>query len=279
MTRLHLQHDCIGVFDSGIGGLTVANAVSSLLPAENLIYIADNARAPYGRRTPAEVQQFSRQITDQLLRAGAKLILVACNTATARAIDQLRLDFPTIPFVGIEPAVKPAAAATSSGVIGVLATQITLGSERYQQLASRYTGELRVIEDPCIGLVLKIEAGASEKELRPFLEDILHPMCAAGADTIVLGCTHYPLIADQIQAICGPAVTLINPAQATARQLAHVLESKHATVVTAHSPRYDFWATASAYPLERSLQQLPNLNRRRALVAGQLLLTGPPDSA
>ena len=279
MSSLHLLHDCIGVFDSGIGGLTVANAVSELLPTENLLYIADNGRAPYGRRTPAEVQQFSHQITIALQQAGAKLILVACNTATARAIDQLRLAFPDLQFVGIEPAVKPAAAATKTGVIGVLATQITLGSERYQQLADRYARQLQILEDPCIGLVPKIEAGQKAEQLRPFLEGILNPMLAANADTIVLGCTHYPLIKDQIQAICGPEVSLINPAMATARQVARLIAEQPTAAQSISSPRYDFWATASSLSLERTLQQLPSLNRHRALVAGQLQLSSLPDNA
>lgn len=273
--NLNFQHDCIGVFDSGIGGLTVANAVSGLLPKENLLYIADNANAPYGSKPPAEVQKYAHRLAQKLIEAGAKLILVACNTATAMAIDQLRATWPDILFVGIEPAIKPAAAATRSGVIGVMATQITLGSERYKDLTGRFAHELQVIEDPCIGLVPLIEEGIQDERLTDKLHRILDPMLQGGADTLVLGCTHYPLVADQIRDICGAEVHIINPVAPTAQQVARLLNEPvvklstlqtDTTVELAAGPRYDFFATGSAVPLQRALLSLADLNKHRALV-------------
>ncbi|MEM8583206.1 MAG: glutamate racemase [Bacteroidota bacterium] len=273
--NFNFQHDCIGVFDSGIGGLTVANAVSGLLPKENLLYIADNANAPYGSKPPAEVQKYAHRLAQKLIQAGAKLILVACNTATAMAIDQLRATWPDMPFVGIEPAIKPAAAATRTGVIGVMATQITLGSERYKDLTGRFAHELRVIEDPCIGLVPLIEEGIQDERITDKLHRILDPMLEGGADTLVLGCTHYPLVIAHIRAICGAEVHIINPVAPTAQQVARLLNEParkiptlqtDATVEVASDPRYDFLATGSAAPLQRALLHLADLNKHRALV-------------
>jgi len=280
--NLNLQHDCIGVFDSGIGGLSVANAVSALLPNENLLYIADNANAPYGSKPPAEVQKFAHRISEALIQAGAKLILVACNTATAIAIDHLRQSWPDVPFVGIEPAVKPASETSKSGVIGVMATQITLGSERYKDLTGQFAQGLKVIEDPCLGLVPLIEEGIEDERLLGKLNAILQPMLTAGADTLVLGCTHYPFIEKQIQTICGPDMQIINPAEPTARQVERLLEETNrkgssskatplqqekGTSASPPQPRYDFFATGSAVPIQRALFKVVSLNKGRALVS------------
>ncbi|MEM6396471.1 MAG: glutamate racemase [Bacteroidota bacterium] len=271
--ELNIQHDCIGVFDSGIGGLSVANAISGLLPKENLLYIADNANAPYGSKPPAEVQKYAHQLTEILLAAGAKMIVVACNTATAMAINSLREKWLDVPFVGMEPAIKPAANATKTGVIGVMATQITLGSERYKSLAGRFAKSLTVMEDPCRGLVPLIEAGTRGKELTQMLHAILDPMLDAGADTLVLGCTHYPIVEEEIRSICGSNVEIIDPAMPTARQVKRLLND--AIAVGAESEnldevanaRYDFFATGSAVSIHRTLLELENLNKYRALVS------------
>lgn len=249
----------IGIFDSGIGGLTVTKEVKRLLPQQAICYLADNARAPYGNRPAEEVLLFSQENTQRLLAAGASLIVIACNTATSVAIDPLRRQYPHLPFVGMEPAVKPAAEQTSKGCIGIMATQLTLKSERYHALLDRFTEGARVFSDPCIGLVPLIEAGDYKSpQLLALLEKILCPMLSAGVDTIALGCTHYPLITAQIAAICGPTVKIINPAPAAAKQVARLLPSASSEGSSSLAyPSLDrFYSSGSSLPLEKTLQSL-----------------------
>ena len=220
-----MHNSFIGMFDSGVGGLTVAAAIYDLLPNEQLVYFADNSRAPYGPKSPEAVFSYSREITTMLIERGAKLIVVACNTATSVAIDRLREEFPDVPFVGMEPAVKPAAEQTRNGKIGILATQMTLESERYHSLLDRFAQGAEVYSDPCVGLVPLIETGELnnpllEQKVRPIIE----PMLAAGVDTVALGCTHYPLIERLIKQLAGPGVEIINPAPAAARRVTQLLE-------------------------------------------------------
>ncbi|WP_020566636.1 glutamate racemase [Neolewinella persica] len=265
----------IGVFDSGIGGLSVADAVCRLLPAESLLYVADNAYAPYGPRPADEILERSKKITQALIGAGAKMIVVACNTATSIAIDALRQDFPKMPFVGLEPAVKPAA---SGRKVGVLATYATLNSPRYLALKARYLADRPVFEDPCIGLVSLIESEApGSEQLRDKLHAILNPMLMQGLDTLVLGCTHYPMVKEDIAAVCGPSVTIIDPAPAAARQVERLLPE--ARPAAGYSPTlllnpvpgtsglaHNFYSTGSSLPTQRALLRLPLLNRDRRLV-------------
>ncbi len=197
------------------------------MPAEHLLYFADQAHIPYGPRPPAEVRGYTSAITHFLLARGAKLIVVACNTATAAALDHLRQAFPDVPFVGMEPAVKPAAQTTRSGKVGVLATPTTLNSHRYADLMARFAGGVAVFEDPCDGLVPAIEAGALDTpETRAMLRRVVEPMLAAGVDTLVLGCTHYPFIRPLLHQIAGDGVTIIDPAPAVARQARFVLQQR-----------------------------------------------------
>ena len=215
----------IGVFDSGLGGLSVLRCLREALPGEAFVYVADSARAPYGDRPVAEVLGYSREIVDYLVgEAGCKAVVMACNTATAAAAETLRAERPGVPIVGMEPAVKPAAAATRTGVIGVMATAGTIASDKYAALLSQHGDGARVLEDPCVGLVRLIEAGHLDDEvLRARLREIVPPMVAAGADAIVLGCTHFPLVIDEIRALAGPQVVVIDPAPAVARQVGRVL--------------------------------------------------------
>jgi glutamate racemase len=217
----------IGVLDSGVGGLSVLRHLRAELPAEHFLYFADQANIPYGPRPAEEVVGFTAAITRFMLARGAKLIVVACNTATTAALDQLRARFPDMPFVGMEPAVKPAAAQTRSGVVGVLATPGTFNSHRYASLMARYASGIRVYEDPCVGLVQLIEAGALTGEATAgVLRRAVAPMLAAGADTLVLGCTHYPFVQPLLQSIAGDGVTIIDPAPAVARQTRNVLQQR-----------------------------------------------------
>ena len=217
----------IGVFDSGVGGLSVLSQIRRRLPAEDLIYLADQAHVPYGPRQLEEVRRFSAVISRYLLEQGAKLIVVACNAASAAALHDLRSSFPQAPFVGMEPAVKPAAEFTRSGVVGVLATPATFQGALYASVVERFAQGVRLIQATCPGLVGQIEVGnLLGAETRRILEEALLPMLAEGIDTIVLGCTHYPFVIPLIQEIAGPQVRVVDPAPAVARQVGRVLESR-----------------------------------------------------
>ncbi len=215
----------IGVFDSGVGGLSVLRELVKLLPQENFVYLADQANVPYGGKSAETIQQLSHQITHYLLtQQHCKLIVVACNTATAAALNYLRQTYVGIPFVGMEPAIKPGAQATRTGKIGVLATSGTFRSQRYADLMARHIDGVELFEDSCLGLVELIENGnLSTPQTAALLRSVLTPMIDVGVDTLVLGCTHYPFVAPLIQRIAGEDVTLIDPAPAVARQVARRL--------------------------------------------------------
>jgi glutamate racemase len=219
----------LGVFDSGVGGLSVLRHLRKDFPNETLLYFADQAHVPYGSLSVEEIQHYSEEITRFLLDRGAKVIVVACNTASAAALSYLRQTFPDVPIVGMEPAVKPAAMMTKSGKVGVLATPATFASPRYSSLMTRFAEGVLVFEDPCVGLVDLIEKGYLESaETADLLNDILQPMLAAGVDTLVLGCTHYPLVLSLIEEVAaakndGVPVMIIDPAPAVSRQVGRVL--------------------------------------------------------
>ena len=214
----------IGIFDSGVGGLSVLRHIRMELPYEDILYVADQANVPYGPRPHSEIQQFSEAITRYLLNQGAKLIVVACNTASAAALAHLRTTFPTTPFVGMEPAIKPGAAITRTGKVGILATPGTFDSQKYASLLLRFADGLQVYENPCVGLVNLIEKGhTNTPQTEDLLRPIITPLITAEVDTLILGCTHYPFVAPIIQQLAGPDVTIIDPAPAVARQAHRVL--------------------------------------------------------
>ncbi|HHG85019.1 MAG TPA: glutamate racemase [Bacteroidetes bacterium] len=245
----------IGIFDSGMGGLTLVQSLLEVLGEESLIYFGDTAHLPYGQRSLDEIRVFSREIVAFLLAQGAKAIVVACNTATAAAVNQLRAEWPGIPFFGMEPAVKPAAAATESGVVGVLATQGTFRSQRYADLMMRYGRQVQMLENPCIGLVARIEAGALQaQETEAQLREILAPMLAKGADTFVLGCTHYPFVRTQIEKIVGPKAHIIDPALAVAEHLQRRLHKNGLLASPGHVPQHKFFASGDASSIQFALQ-------------------------
>ena len=217
----------IGIFDSGVGGATVLRQLHALLPYEDLLFLADQANCPYGPRPVAELRALSAANTHWLLARGAKLIVVACNTASAGALHWLRAAFGNVPFVGMVPAVKPAVEQTRSGVVGVLATTATIQGELLDEVVMRWAGGTTVVRQACPGLVEQIEAGALDAPATAaLLERYLRPLLAADADTIVLGCTHYPLLIPQIERIAGPGVRLLDAAPAVARQAGRVLEAR-----------------------------------------------------
>ena len=215
----------IGIFDSGSGGLSVYREIVKLLPYERYVYFADNAHCPYGEKSAGYIQDRARTITDILLGMGADIIVVACNTATAAAIATLREEYPNTPFVGMEPAVKPAALGTKTGVIGVLATAGTLKGSKYLKTKGLYEDDVRIVEHVGEGFVELVENGILEgPEADKTVRKSLQPLLDAGADRIVLGCTHYPFLKPVIEAIAGPGVQVIDPAPAVARQTVRLLE-------------------------------------------------------
>ncbi|MFC1542665.1 glutamate racemase [Pseudomonadota bacterium] len=209
----------IGVFDSGVGGLSVLRHVRDLLPDERLLYVADSAYMPYGSLTLKAVEERCHRIAGFFAMQGAKAVVVACNTATAAAIEALRRDFP-LPIIGMEPAVKPAVEATKAGVIGVLATSGTLASEKFSGLVKRFGSSAEVIFQPGSGLVELVEAGEFDSpRTRELLEMHLLPLLERGADVLVLGCTHYPFLTPVIREIVGSNVTILDTGDAIALEL------------------------------------------------------------
>lgn len=217
----------IGVFDSGVGGLSILREVHRLMPQESTIYYADSGHCPYGGKSAAAISARALAITDELLTAGAKLIVVACNTATIAAIEQLRATYP-LSFVGVEPAIKPAVAQTRSGVIGVLATGAAVAGEKFLRLQAQHGQNVRVITQPCPGLVEFVERGELDgAALRAALRRYIDPLLRQGADTLVLGCTHYPFLREAIAAVAGTEVSLLDTGTAVARQTLRVLEREN----------------------------------------------------
>lgn len=224
MTRKHKHQGPLGIFDSGVGGLSVLREVRRQLPQEDLIYIADQAHVPYGSRSREEVFGFSDGIVRYLIKKQAKLVIIACNTASAVALKDLRKKYPSLPFVGMEPAVKPAAAETSTGVVGVLATPSTFEGDLYASTVERFAKGVKILQDTCPGLVKQIEKGEiSSSETRQILNRALLPMLEEGVDEIVMGCTHYPFVIPLIKEIVGEGVDVIDPAPAVARQAERLL--------------------------------------------------------
>lgn len=214
----------IGIFDSGVGGLSILREIRQALPNERLLYFADQAHVPYGSRPLEEVRELSAGIVRFLLKQGAKLIVVACNTASAASLHPLRRAFPQTPFVGMEPAVKPAVSLTRSGIIGVLATPATFQGELYASVVDRYANGVQVLQETLTGLVEEIEAGhLDEQAVERILDQGVGRLIEAGADTLVLGCTHFPFVLPLLRRIAGERATIIDPAPAIARQTGRLL--------------------------------------------------------
>lgn len=252
----------IGIFDSGVGGLTVANAISVLLPDETIYYIGDTARLPYGNKAKEDIEKFSLEMTGHLVNKNCKAIVIACNTASAYALETVRGSYPQIPVIAMEPAVKPAIENSKTRVIGVLATQGTLKSERYRHLKNRFGEGIQILENPCIGLVDFIEAGKwNHSDTFQLLDSILKPMILAQADHIVLGCTHYPIVIPVISEMMGENVHLVNPAPAIARQVYRQLAERNLLCPqdirqNESSPKHKVWATGSTLSFNYLLKEL-----------------------
>lgn len=217
----------IGIFDSGVGGLSVLREVVCQLPHEDIVYLADSAHVPYGSRDIHEIRAFSEVITSFLMEQGACVVIVACNTASAAALYHLRARFD-LPIVGMEPAVKPAAEQTGSQQVGVIATPTTFQGELFERLVERFAQDTTVHTQVCPGLVERVEAGlADDPETEALLRQYLDPMLRAGIDALVLGCTHYPFLRPAIERVVGPEVVVLDPAPAVARQAGRVLAKEN----------------------------------------------------
>ena len=236
----------VGIFDSGVGGLSVMREVRSLLPAEDLIYVADSQHVPYGNKSAEFILGRSRRLTEFLCEKGCKAIVIACNTATVAAAASLRAEFPGLPIIGMEPAVKPAVTASQRGIVGVLATVGTLQSAQFAALLDKFAASVRVVTQPAPGLVECVEAGAlTAPATRHLAEQFVQPLVDAGVDVIVLGCTHYPFLRPLIQEIAGPDITLIDTGAAVARQLAHRLQETRLLRAAPHRGGEKFYTTGS----------------------------------
>ena len=234
----------IGVFDSGLGGLSVLKELVTALPSEQFIYVSDAGHCPYGGKRASEITDRAEVITDFLLAQGAKLIVVACNTATIAAIESLRASY-AVSFVGMEPAVKPAAGLTKTGVVGVLATGAALAGTKLHRLIERHAVGVRVLTQPCPGLVERVEAGEIDTaETRMLVRRYTEPLLAEGADVLVLGCTHYPFLREVIQQEVGPGIALLDTGAAVARR------------------------TAAVWAAEQPLAALPSVGRLQLFTSG-----------
>jgi glutamate racemase len=247
----------IGLFDSGVGGLSVLSPLRKMLPNENYLYFADQINIPYGPRSKDEVLSFSEAITRFLLKNDSKLIVVACNTASAAALQTLRKDQPDVLFVGMEPAVKPAVQQSKTGVVGVLATPSTFEGDLYASVVERFAGEAKLLKATCLGLVEEIEAGRANGEAAiRILNRALQPMLSQTIDAVVLGCTHYPFAFETIRQIVGPDVDLIDPAPAIAHRVASLLLENNLLTSNTSVGSTRFLSTGESSALQTRIKEL-----------------------
>lgn len=259
----------IGVFDSGVGGLSVLLSIREELPNEDLLYIADSKHAPYGNKTRKYIEERSITLTRFLISQDAKAIVVACNTATSAAISTLRSMF-SLPFIAIEPAIKPGVQISESGVIGVLATEETLRSEKFCTLRQLFDDKAEIMCQPCPGLVEQVEKlDISGEKTQDLINRFISPLLERGIDTIVLGCTHYPFLLPLIKDIAGPNVTIIDTGAAVSKELARRLNAEHIVNNRNNTGSEFFWTSgeiveyrsviSSLWGKDINLQKLPNV--------------------
>jgi glutamate racemase len=246
----------VAVFDSGVGGISVLKHIHALLPNEQLLYVADSKYAPYGNKSQTEIQARCFEIADFLIAKDAKALVVACNTATAAAIDVLR-DKYTLPIIGMEPAVKPAAEASKNGIIGVLATTGTLRSAQFAGLLESYGRNVKVVTQACVGLVECVERGElNAGNTKALIQQYCAPLLVEGADTIVLGCTHYPFVRQLIEQAVGPDVVLIDTGAAVAKHLKRQLNDKKLLSSGQQARQVQFWTNSEAINAQQVITQL-----------------------
>jgi glutamate racemase len=251
----------IGFFDSGVGGLSIYRAVHQLLPQYATMYVGDNAHVPYGPRTHHQVRQFTTEVVRFLISRNANPIIIACNTASSASLQYLRNEYPTTHFIGLVPAIKPAAETTRTGRIGVLATPGTFRGRLYMQVKTQFASNVVVYQDTCLGLVEEIENGrVNQPAARNILEHALRPMIAMNIDRLVLGCTHYPFAAELIRDIIGDQIEIIEPGQAIARRTQFIIENNPALQTQEDRPPYRFLSTGNTAVLTNALECLLGWN-------------------
>lgn len=253
-------HHRIGVFDSGLGGLSVLRALHQYLPLAEMLYVADSGHAPYGEKDTAHIVARSEYITKFLLAQGAQAIVIACNTATAAAAQHLRTRWPEVPIIGVEPGVKPAVAHSPSGRVGVLATPGTLASPKFQQLVERHGRNAQIILQACPGLAKEIEGGELDTpRLRELVVQFARPLQEAHCDTIALGCTHYPFVRPLFEQVLGPEVRIIDTSDAVARHVAHLVIELPACVPHTPGGHIRFWTSGNPAHLSETVKRWFNL--------------------
>lgn len=258
MGHIKDKKSTIGIFDSGVGGLSVWKELVKILPGNNFVYLSDNAYCPYGERPQEEIIERACKITDFLISLDVKIVVVACNTATAAAIETLRNRY-SMPFVGMEPAVKPAALHSRTGVIGVLATKNTFKGKLYSGTLQKFASEVKVVEQVGYGLVELVEAGKTNGvETTKLLKKYILPMITLGADHIVLGCTHYPFLKDEIQKIAGNSIVILDPAPAVARHTFDILSEMNLLASEPIDPMCQtiFFSTGPVENLEKMVKRI-----------------------
>jgi glutamate racemase len=261
----------LGVFDSGIGGITILGEIRAQAPGESCIYVADSLEAPYGTKSPSAIKARCDGIVGFLLDQGVKAIVVACNTASVVALPYLRSRYH-VPFIGLDPGIKPAAKLTATGRIGVLTTPTTASSERLEFLIHEFAYGTRVMTQVCPGLVPLIERGIVDgPEIDGLLRSYLAPIIEAGADVVVLGCSHYPLVRAAIERICGPRIKLVDPSSAIARQVSRVLSLRNLSS-GGQAGNACYWTTGDVDEFARVLAVLTN---RVGDSIGHVSLTAP----
>ncbi len=258
----------IGIFDSGVGGLSVWREIARQLPHEDTRYFADQAHIPYGPRPMEQIRDFSEAIARFLLGRGCKAIVVACNTASAAALKGLREQFPQVPFVGMEPAVKPAVERTQTRVVGVLATPATFQGALFASVVERFANGVKLVNQVCPGLVEQIEAGNFDTpETDAMLRGFLRPIVEADADSVVLACTHYPFVIEPIRRIVGPGVNVIDPSPAIARQTGRVLAERGLSAPASRTGRHVFYTSGDRDAFRRVIGHLVNAGGRIEIAA------------
>jgi glutamate racemase len=249
----------IGIFDSGVGGLSVWREIARQLPQESTVYFADQAHVPYGPRGAEQIRHFCDRITRFLIEQDCKAVVVACNTASAAALKYLRDTFPELPTIGMEPAVKPAAESTRTRVVGIMATPATFQGKLFQATVGRHAQGIQLINQVCAGLAEQVESGDLESDaMQDMLRGFIQPMLDAGADTIVLACSHYPFALDSIRRIAGPQVNVIDPAPAIARQVGRVLGERGLLTAEQQTSAHIFYTSSVVETYRESLSRLIN---------------------
>lgn len=247
----------IGLFDSGAGGISVWKEIAKQLPYEDTVYVSDNANYPYGNKPAEEIIRLSDRVARFLLEKRCKIIVVACNTATAGAIDYLRKAHASVSFVGMEPAVKPAVLSSKTGVVGILATAGTFKGRLFNETKERFASSVKIIEQVGEGLVEAVENRTENSdETKQLLRSYIQPMLDKGIDHLVLGCTHYPFLTTQIQEITGDRITILDPAPAVAKQVKHLLEEKRLQSDGQITPTHHFYTTGNPTTVRTILASL-----------------------